>query len=292
MKKPKITKAVIAAAGLGTRLLPATKAMPKEMLPLVDKPTIQYIAEELAQAGIKEIIIVTSWQKRALEDHFDVSVELERSLSKAGKKEELTKIRRVSSLAHFIYLRQKLGKGNGVPALEAAPLVRDEPFLYLFGDDLIIARNKTSFIKKMIAAYEATNKPVMVVAKVPKDELHRFGIIASQKEGKQLRVVDIIEKPRIQEAPSNLAVVGYYVITPPLLRNLKEVKPGRGGEVWLTDALKSYLKQDKLYALPLKEADWYTVGEPTSYVEAFFSFAIKRPELKQKLRQLFKEKFK
>jgi len=288
MPKKKITKAVIAAAGLGTRLLPATKATPKEMLPVVDKPVIQYIVEDLAAAGIKEIIMVTSWQKRALEDHFDISTELEKSLLEAGKRKELEEIQKIPKLAHFIYLRQKLGKGNGIPALEAAPITGDEPFLYVFGDDLICPRDKTSFIKKMIQAFNKTGKPIIVVVKVPETELHRFGVIASKKEGNLLRVTDIVEKPKPPEAPSRLAVIGYYVLTPALLQILKKLKPGKGGEIWLTDALKYYLKQDQLYALPLEGADWYTVGEPLSYLEAVISFALKRPDLRKELKKLLK----
>ncbi len=285
MKRKKITKAVIAAAGLGTRLLPATKAMPKEMLPIIDKPAIQYIAEDLVKAGIQEIIMVTSWQKRALEDHFDISPELERALREAGKAKELKEIQRISKLAHFIYLRQKQGKGNGIPALEAAPIVGEEPFLYVFGDDLIQAQDNSSFLKSMINLYQKTGCPVMLTTPVPPSELPRFGVVAIRQENRLARVIDIVEKPKPKEAPSNLAVIGYYILTPNLTQILRATKPGKGGELWLTDALKRYLKKEKLYALSLKEAAWYTVGEPLSYLETILAFAIRKPELKKVVRR-------
>jgi UTP--glucose-1-phosphate uridylyltransferase len=245
----KIKKAVIAVAGSGTRLLPATKSMPKEMLPIVDKPIIQLVVEELVEAGIEDIIMVTKWDKKPLEDHFDNSLALENDLEKAGKNEKLKEVKKISELANFIYVRQKGPYGNGTPVLSVASLVDDEPFVFVWGDDLV--KSKVSFTKQMVDDYEKNGKLMIGVQEVPRDQVNRYGIV-KLKEG-SMQIEDIIEKPSIEEAPSQFADFGRMILDQKIIDILKNTPLGKGNELWIVDAIREYVKQGgEFYAKKLR----------------------------------------
>jgi UTP--glucose-1-phosphate uridylyltransferase len=227
-----------------------------------------------------------------VEDHFDVATELERHLEKTGKIRELESLRQIDALANFIYIRQKnRGYGNGLPALAAAPIVQNEPFLYIFGDNVV--QKKDSFAKQMVKAFEKINQPIIGVTEVPKEAVHRYGIVAVNKNKTGLEVTNIVEKPSVSEAPSRLAVTGYYLLTPAILKILTKTKAGKGGEIWLTDALKTYLKKGgQLFALPVKSGHWYDIGDPVEYLKTSLLFAWQRPELKNQLKDFIKKKLR
>ena len=235
----KVKKAIVAVAGSGTRLLPATKSMPKEMLPIVDKPAIQLVVEELVAGGIEDIILVTKWDKKVLEDHFDHSWALEYELAKAGKKEKLAEVKKISEMANFIYVRQKGPYGNGTPVLSAASLVHDEPFLYVWGDDLV--KSKVSFTKQMIDDYNKTGHLMIGVQQVAKNQVDRYGIV-SLKNRKTMQLDGIIEKPSIKKAPSRLADFGRMILNQEIIDVLKKTKLGKGKELWIVDAIRDYIK--------------------------------------------------
>ncbi|OGZ05124.1 MAG: UTP--glucose-1-phosphate uridylyltransferase [Candidatus Lloydbacteria bacterium RIFCSPHIGHO2_01_FULL_49_22] len=274
--KKKVRKAVIAVAGSGTRFLPATKAQPKEMLPIVDKPIVQYVVEELVSAGITDIILVTKWDKKTLEDHFDRSIELEHSLEEAGKLKLLHDIRKISSMANFIYVRQKGPYGNGTPILSAASLLNDEPFVFAWGDDLVLS--KTSFTKQLIENYEINACPVIGVQKVAKDHVNRYGIVKLKKGTREME--DVIEKPKIEDAPSQLAQFGRMILTPEIIHILQKTKLGKGGELWVTDAISEYIKQGgKFMVEEVKDGKWLTTGDPLNYLKAMVEYAIVRDDI-------------
>lgn len=281
----KIIKGVIAAAGKGTRFLPVVKAMPKEMLPVVDKPIIQYIVEEFVAAGIKDIVIVTSWDHRPIEDHFDHSFELEEHLKKNGKLDKLKEVRRIAELANFIYVRQKGPYGNGTPCLAAKSVIGDEPFVYAFGDDLVLA--KESFTKTMIEAYERQPGIYLGVQEVAKEEVVKYGIV--EPEGsKSQGVKSIIEKPGVKEAPSRLAVFGRYILPPEIFAALEKIKLGKGGELWLADAIAHLIKNGHAaYFKKVDEGRWYTTGDPIAYLQAVRAFALARPEVRDQVKDIF-----
>ena len=233
-------KVVIPAAGLGTRLLPATKAQPKEMLPVVDKPAIQYVVEEAVESGFKDILIITGRGKRAIEDHFDKSIELEQILEKGGKSSELEEIKRISDMANMFYIRQKEQLGLGHAVLCAKDHINDEPFAVMLGDDLIV--NDKPAIKQLLEVFLRLKCSIIAVEPVPKDKVHRYGVIkGSRVEEGLYEIEDIIEKPSIDEAPSNIATIGRYILTPKIFECLENTKPGYGGEIQLTDAIKLLL---------------------------------------------------
>ncbi len=237
-------KAILPVAGLGTRFLPATKAQPKEMLTIVDKPVIQYIIEEVVQSGIKEIILVTSQSKRAIEDYFDRNFELEYFLKKAGKIEILKEVQRISKLANFYYVRQKEMAGNGDAILCAKNLIGDEPCAVLFGDDII--ETKIPCLKQMIEVFEKYGDPIVAVERIPKKDIHRYGSVeVIQVEKRVYQIKKIIEKPKLNKAPSNLGVVGRYIITPEVFKILEKLKPKIRGELGMTDALQFLLKSNR-----------------------------------------------
>ncbi|QQS61229.1 MAG: UTP--glucose-1-phosphate uridylyltransferase [Candidatus Moraniibacteriota bacterium] len=277
MSKKPIRKAIVAVAGSGTRLLPATKSMPKEMLPIVDKPAIQLIVEELVAAGIEDIILVTKWDKKPLEDHFDRSWALESDLEKAGKEEKLQEVRRIADLANFIYVRQKGPYGNGTPLLSAASLVDDEPFVYAFGDDLV--KSKTSFTKQMVEEYEKYQTPIVGVQRVSPDEVHKYGIVELKEGTNEMK--SIVEKPEPQNAPSQLAQFGRFILDQDIINSLRETSLGKGNELWLTDAIERYLLSGKIVRVKeIMDGKWLTTGDPLSYVMANLEYAMDRDDLR------------
>lgn len=277
----KIKKAIVAVAGSGTRLLPATKSMPKEMLPIIDKPAIQIIVEELVEAGIEDIILVTKWDKKSLEDHFDHSWALETELEKSGKVEKLEQVRSIAEMANFVYVRQKGPYGNGTPLLSAASLVDDEPFVYAFGDDLV--KSEVSFTKQMVEEYEKYETPIVGVQKVPESEVNRYGIV-KLKEGTQ-EMESIVEKPSVEEAPSQLAQFGRFILDQNIIDALRETSVGKGNELWLTDAIERYLKDGGTVRVKeIENGKWLTTGDPLNYLMATLEYAFDREDIKEKLR--------
>lgn len=277
----KIKKAIVAVAGSGTRLLPATKSMPKEMLPIIDKPAIQIIVEELVEAGIEDIILVTKWDKKSLEDHFDHSWALEAELEKSGKVEKLEQVRSIAEMANFVYVRQKGPYGNGTPLLSAASLVDDEPFVYAFGDDLV--KSEVSFTKQMVEEYEKYETPIVGVQKVPESEVNRYGIV-KLKEGTQ-EMESIVEKPSVEEAPSQLAQFGRFILDQNIIDALRETSVGKGNELWLTDAIERYLKDGGTVRVKeIENGKWLTTGDPLNYLMATLEYAFDREDIKEKLR--------
>lgn len=278
-----VRKAVIPAAGLGTRFLPATKATPKEMLPIVDKPTIQYIIEEALHAGIEDILIITGRSKRAIEDHFDRSIELELNLEEHGKLKELEMVRKISDV-RIHYIRQKEPRGLGHAILCAKQFVGEEPFAVLLGDDVVDSEKPA--LQQLIDVYDKTGASVLGVQEVPQEKVSAYGIVASEPTGdtRTFTVQDMVEKPAVEEAPSRLAVLGRYVITPEIFPILEETKPGRGDEIQLTDALKVLAKEQTMYAYNF-EGRRYDVGDKQGFLEATVEMALKRPDLHDKFLQ-------
>ncbi|MBM7661732.1 UTP--glucose-1-phosphate uridylyltransferase [Bacillus mesophilus] len=277
----KVRKAIIPAAGLGTRFLPATKAMPKEMLPIVDKPTIQYIVEEAVKSGIEDIIIVTGKGKRAIEDHFDHAFELEQSLSLKGKTDLLEKVQYSSNMVDIHYIRQKEPKGLGHAIWCARKFIGDEPFAVLLGDDIVQA--DTPCLKQLIDQYEETRASVIGVQTVPDEETHRYGIVDPiTKIGRRYSVNQFVEKPERGTAPSNLAIMGRYILTPEIFMFLEQQEIGAGGEIQLTDAIQKLNGIQRVFAYDF-EGTRYDVGEKMGFVKTTVEFAIKNPELREEL---------
>ncbi|WP_204179064.1 MULTISPECIES: UTP--glucose-1-phosphate uridylyltransferase GalU [unclassified Mammaliicoccus] len=281
MDNNKIKKAIIPAAGLGTRFLPATKAMPKEMLPILDKPTIQYIVEEAARAGIEDIIIVTGKHKRAIEDHFDIQKELETTLYEKGKLELLDRVQYSTELANIFYVRQKEQKGLGHAIYTAKQFIGNEPFAVLLGDDIVESDNPA--IKQLMEQYEATGKSVIGVQTVPETETHRYGIIEPKSQDERLYEVNrFVEKPEQGTAPSNLAIMGRYVLSPKIFDYLETQTEGSGGEIQLTDAIERLNKDDKVYAYDF-EGQRYDVGEKIGFVKTTIEYALKDQEMRDEI---------
>ncbi|UXV32703.1 UTP--glucose-1-phosphate uridylyltransferase GalU [Mammaliicoccus sciuri] len=279
----KIKKAIIPAAGLGTRFLPATKAMPKEMLPILDKPTIQYIVEEAARAGIEDIIIVTGKHKRAIEDHFDIQKELETTLYEKGKLELLDRVQYSTELANIFYVRQKEQKGLGHAIYTAKQFIGNEPFAVLLGDDIVESDNPA--IKQLMEQYESTGKSVIGVQTVPESETHRYGIIEPKSQDERLYEVNrFVEKPEQGTAPSNLAIMGRYVLSPKIFDYLETQTEGSGGEIQLTDAIERLNKDDKVYAYDF-EGQRYDVGEKIGFVKTTIEYALKDEEMREEIKR-------
>lgn len=276
----KIKKAIIPAAGLGTRFLPATKAMPKEMLPILDKPTIQYIVEEAARAGIEDIIIVTGRHKRAIEDHFDSQKELEMVLKEKGKSELLEKVQYSTELANIFYVRQKEQKGLGHAISSARQFIGNEPFAVLLGDDIV--ESEVPAVKQLIDVYEETGHSVIGVQEVPEADTHRYGIIDPlTKNGRQYEVKKFVEKPAQGTAPSNLAIMGRYVLTPEIFDYLKTQKEGAGNEIQLTDAIERMNNDNQVYAYDF-EGERYDVGEKLGFVKTTIEYALKDDSMRDR----------
>ena len=277
----KIKKAIIPAAGLGTRFLPATKAMPKEMLPIVDKPTIQYIVEEAVESGIEDIIIVTGKGKRAIEDHFDYAFELEQNLFEKQKLDLLKEVQHASNLVDIHYIRQKQPLGLGHAVWCARKFIGDEPFAVLLGDDIVQA--ETPCLKQLMNEYDQLQSPVIGVQSVPEDETHRYGIIEFiKRDGRRYEVGDLIEKPAQGTAPSNLAIMGRYILTPDIFTYLEEQKIGTGGEIQLTDAIQKLNKVQRVYAYDF-EGKRYDVGEKLGFILTTIEMALQNDEIKRSL---------
>lgn len=282
----KIRKAIIPAAGLGTRFLPATKAMPKEMLPIVDKPTIQYIVEEAIESGIEDIIIVTGKGKRAIEDHFDNNFELEQNLKEKGKFDLLEKVRQ-SSEVEIHYIRQKEPKGLGHAVWCARNFIGDEPFAVLLGDDIVQA--EVPCLKQLINQYEETLSSVIAVQTVPDDETHRYGIIDPlSSRGRLYQVKSFVEKPEQGTAPSNLAIIGRYILTPEIFRFLAKQEVGAGGEIQLTDAIRELNQIQRVFAYQF-EGKRYDVGEKLGFIQTTIEFALQNEELRDDVLQFMKQ---
>ncbi|QWH69040.1 UTP--glucose-1-phosphate uridylyltransferase GalU [Bacillus wiedmannii] len=284
-----VKKAIIPAAGLGTRFLPATKAMPKEMLPIVDKPTIQYIVEEAIQSGIEDIIIVTGKGKRAIEDHFDHSFELEQSLLEKGKHEILKKVQE-SSKINIHYIRQKEPKGLGHAVWCARKFIGNEPFAVLLGDDIVQA--ETPCLRQLMDQYEATQSSVIGVQTVPETETHRYGIIDPLvQNGRSYQVSKFVEKPAKGTAPSNLAIMGRYVLTPEIFMFLENQQTGAGGEIQLTDAIQRLNEIQRVFAYDF-EGKRYDVGEKLGFIQTTIEMALQHDELKNELLSYTEKLFK
>ena len=283
----RVRKGVFPAAGLGTRFLPATKAQPKEMLPLVDKPTIQYVVEEAVASGLAEIIIITGRGKRAIEDHFDAAFELEYFLQDRGKMEELAQIKTISELASVSYVRQKEPLGLGHAILCARTLVGDEPFGVFLGDD-IIGGAETPCMKQLLEVFERQGGPVLAVERVPRDRIHQYGVIAGRNIGGNVwEIGDLVEKPRADEAPSDLAIIGRYVLTPDLFGILAETRPDKRGEIQLTDGLRTLRERRPMYAVEF-EGKRYDTGDKLGFLKATVEFALARPDLADAFRSYLK----
>ena len=274
----RVRKAIIPAAGLGTRFLPATKSQAKEMLPIVDKPTLQYIIEEAIESGIEEILIVTGRNKKSIEDHFDRSVELELELEQKGKKEMLSMVQEISNMVNIHYIRQKEPKGLGHAVHCAKSFIGDEPFAVLLGDDIVDA--KVPCLKQMINAYDEYKTSILGVQEVAREDTDKYGILdVKHIEDRVYKVKDMVEKPSVEEAPSNIAILGRYIITPEIFNILENQDPGKGGEIQLTDALKTLATKEAIYAYNF-EGRRYDVGDKLGFLKATVDFALKRPELK------------
>ncbi|ANU10166.1 UTP-glucose-1-phosphate uridylyltransferase [Planococcus antarcticus DSM 14505] len=284
-----VKKAIIPAAGLGTRFLPATKAMPKEMLPIVDKPTIQYIVEEAIASGIEDIIIVTGKGKRAIEDHFDHAFELEDTLLKKGKIDMLDSVLETSNVEiHYIRQKEPLGLGHAI--WSARRFIGNEPFAVLLGDDIV--ENEEPCLAQLMKQNELTGKSVIGVQQVPEDETHRYGIIDPVSiDDKLIKVKKFVEKPEAGTAPSNYAIMGRYILTPEIFEFLGQHQLGAGGEIQLTDAIQMLNEVQSVYAYEF-EGHRFDVGEKFGFIETTIEFALKRPELRDRLLKLFEEKLK
>lgn len=279
----KVRKAIIPAAGLGTRFLPATKAQPKEMLPIVDKPTIQYIIEEAVEAGIQDIIIVTGRNKRSIEDHFDRSIELELELEKSGKQEMLDMVKEISDMANIHYIRQKEPRGLGHAILAAQHFIGDEPFAVLLGDDVVIS--KQPCLGQMLDVFHEYQTSILGVQTVPHEVVNKYGIIAGKQVDERVyKVQDMVEKPSLEEAPSNVAVLGRYIITPEIFPFLETQDAGKGGEIQLTDALKRLAKEQAMYAYDFK-GHRYDVGSKIGFLQANVEFALRDAALKEEVKE-------
>jgi len=284
----KIRKAVIPAAGYGTRFLPMTKAMPKEMLPIIDKPVIQYVVEEAVASGIEDIIIVTGYNKRAIEDHFDHCLELENYLEKSGKLDQLEEVRKIARMANFIYIRQKGAYGNGTPILNAEPIIGNEPFAVLWGDEFIYAQPPR--LQQMIEVYNKYKDPVISAVRVKKEYLNKYGIAKVKPvEDKIFEIEEIVEKPEPEQAPSDLATHGAYILTPDIFQALKDLKPGKGGEIWLVDAINSIKKNHKIYAREIENGKYYDTGSKLEYLKANVDFGLQREDINGEFKKYLKE---
>ncbi|MFA5010112.1 MAG: UTP--glucose-1-phosphate uridylyltransferase [Patescibacteria group bacterium] len=276
-KFPPVRKAIIAVAGFGTRFLPTTKASPKEMLPIIDKPIVQYIAEELSAAGIEEIILVTNWQKKSVEDHFDPSFELEHQLLAQGKKALVAEMKKISRLAKFVYVRQIEGYGNALPAITAKDLIGDEPFIYAFGDDLV--KSTVSFSKQLINTYQKYGCSVIGVQEVNSKDVSKYGIV--KLAGNSVFLKDIVEKPEPSQAPSHLASFGRYLFTPEIFPALAKLKRGKDGEYWIADGIKQLVATSQVATCQVSGGKWLTTGDPATYLNAILEYSLDQPDLRK-----------
>lgn len=285
---PPIKKAVIPAAGYGTRFLPQTKAMPKEMLPIVDKPVIQYVVEEIVSSGILDIVMITGWHKRSIEDHFDYPFELETRLKEAGKTKKLKEVRRIADMANFIYVRQKGPYGNATPVLCAENVVGDAPFAVLWGDEFIYSRSPR--LAQMIKVYQKYGCSVISGVRIEKKaDLGRYGIAKIKPvSGNVYELQGIVEKPKPGKAPSNLAAHGAYILTPEIFSIIKNLKPGKGGELWLPDAIENLRKEQRVLVCEIENCKYYDTGNKFEYLKTVIEFGLKHPNLNGDLKKYLK----
>ncbi|NPB06130.1 MAG: UTP--glucose-1-phosphate uridylyltransferase GalU [Aquificae bacterium] len=282
-----VRKAVLPVAGWGTRFLPATKSMPKEMLPIIDKPVIQFIVEALAGVGIDNIVFVTGRHKRAIENHFDFHPELEEHLKRAGKEQLLKEVRDIANIINPIFVRQKEQLGLGHAVLTAEPAVGNEPFLVALGDVLIDEEEKE--LERLLYLFNKLGKSVIALMEVPQEEVSKYGVVKVKELEKGVYLVeDLVEKPAPEEAPSNLAIVGRYVFTPAIFEALKRTKPGKGGEYQLTDAMKLLLEEEVIYAVKV-EREVYDTGNPLDYLKTVVNFALRRQDIGEEFKAFLKE---
>ena len=271
-----VTKAVVPAAGLGTRFLPATKASPKEMLPVVDKPAIQYVVEEAVRAGLTDVLLITGRGKRALEDHFDRAHELEEALTAKGDKDGLALVRASTEMASMYYVRQDAPKGLGHAVLCAAAHVGNEPFAVLLGDDLIDERDP--LLTTMVEVQKREGGSVVALMEVPREQVSLYGCAAVEGDGEVVRITGLVEKPDVDEAPSNLAVIGRYVLSPSVFEELRHTKPGRGNEIQLTDALQGLIAREPMHGVVFRGRR-YDTGDRGDYLKAVVRLAVERPDI-------------
>jgi len=284
-----IRKAVLPVAGLGTRVLPASKVVPKELLPVVDKPTLQYIVEEAVSAGIEEIIFVTSRSKRAIEDHFDAFPELEQTLERKGKQKELEELRRIQELAKYAAVRQVEPLGLGHAVLCARELVGDEPFVVMLGDEIY---PEQPCLQPIIEAYQRCHSSVLTLVTVPREQVSSYGIASAKaQEGHIFQVGDLVEKPKPAEAPSNLAIAGRYVITPDIFALIEKLPPGRGGEIQLTDALQIQARQGRCHGIHFT-GQRYDMGTPIGLLTTSIAIGLQRPDIAPTLREYMRRALK
>lgn len=286
--KTRIRKAIFPAAGLGTRFLPATKASPKEMLPIVDKPMIQYAVEECMACGIDEFIVITGKNKRAIEDHFDTVLELEEKLKNTGKLKLLEDIRKLNQI-NFAYIRQGVALGLGHAILCAKPFVKDEPVAVILSDDVIDP--EYPLLGEMIRIYEEKKCSVIALEEVPRSEVDRYGIIDGVLEDGVYKITNLIEKPKVEDAPTNMAIIGRYILTPEIFDILEKQKPGAGGEIQLTDALKGLLSRQPVYGFPIKGRR-YDAGDKLGYLKVTVDFALRNKELSEDFKKYLTGKVK
>lgn len=286
----RIRKAVLPVAGLGTRVLPASKVVPKELLPLVDKPTLQYIVEEAVAAGVEEIIFVTSRSKRSIEDHFDVFPEMEQALEKKGKQKELEELRHTQSMATYTSVRQPEPKGLGHAVLCAKELVGNEPFIVMLGDDLVAP--ETPCLPRMMEIHEQYGGSVLSLFQSPPEQIPSFGIVSIEELGSDaVKVTHLVEKPALEEAPSDLAVAGRYILTPDIFTLLEQTPPGKGGEIQVTDAIERQAQSGRCYGLRFSGTR-YDTGNPLGLLTTSISYALKRPDIAPQLRSFMHEALK
>ncbi len=279
----KVRRAIIPAAGLGTRFLPATKAQPKEMLPILDKPTIQYIIEEAVASGIEDIIVVTGRNKRSIEDHFDRSIELELELERTGKTHMLNTVREISDMANLHYIRQKEPRGLGHAILAASHFIGDEPFAVLLGDDVVVS--KKPCLKQMLEVYEEYQTSILGVQTVAHEVVNRYGIVDGHKvDDRVYKVDEMVEKPELDDAPTDIAVLGRYIITPQVFPLLETQDAGKGGEIQLTDALRRLAKEQPMYAYEFR-GHRYDVGSKAGFLQANIEFALRDDSLKREMKE-------
>lgn len=284
----KVRKAIIPAAGLGTRFLPATKAVPKEMIPIVDRPTIEYIVEEAVASGIEEILIITGRNKKAIEDHFDRAVELEMNLQRDGKKELLDLVDKSTNMANIHYIRQKNPRGLGHAISCAKAFVGDEPFAVMLGDDIV--DSETPCLKQLMDAYDKHGTSILGVQEVARENVNKYGIVKGSKINEREYVVeDLVEKPKVEEAPSNVAILGRYIITPEIFDILEQTKPGKGNEIQLTDGLKTLMANQSMHAY-IFEGRRFDVGDKLGFLEATVEFALKRDDLQDRFKNFLRQK--
>jgi len=287
MKEKTISKAVIPVAGFGTRLLPVTKSQPKEMLPIVDKPAVQYVVKEAIDSGVESILFVTGRGKRAIEDYFDYAVELELELENKGKYELLQEVRDIGDMVRIFYVRQKLQRGLGDAIYQAKRFINDSPFAVLLADDIIDSPDPV--LRQMIDLYQKRPGIILAVTRIPREEISQWGVIKGVEiEKGTFKVEELIEKPEPEEAPSDLAIIGRYILAPSIFKAIEKVSPGKGGEIQLTDSIRNLLHKEEIYAYEF-QGEYFGVGDKIGFLKANVAFALKRKDIGEELKEFLRE---